>query len=124
MLEWRHFSSLDRLQGHVRIERGKEYLPVEKTVQIGNQPVKLKLALKRWSDMAAAGWYSGDTHVHRSMDDLPNLLMAEDLNVGLPLTYWVTAAYLPPSSEKGKAAPPLKPDLIRVDPTHVIYPPT
>jgi hypothetical protein len=106
----------------VRIERGKEYLPVEKTVEVGKEPVRLRVELKRWIDMAATGWYSGDTHVHRKMDDLPNLLMAEDLNVGLPLTYWVTAAYLPPSSGKGKAAPPLKTDLICVDPTHVIYP--
>ena len=36
--------------------------------------------------MAARGWYSGDTHTHRTLDELPNVMLAEDLNVAFPLT--------------------------------------
>ena len=79
------------------VERGKEYLPITKTVQIGAEPTEIEIRLRRWVKMAEFGWYSGETHVHRSMQELPNLLVAEDLNVALPLTYWVTVADTPPS---------------------------
>ncbi len=106
----------------VRVERGTEYLPAERTVAVGGEPVYLKIPLTRWIDMAAAGWYSGDTHVHRTMEELPNLLLAEDLNVALPLTYWVTKAYTSPQKET--TAPPVqaRPEPVAVDRTHVIYP--
>ena len=32
------------------------------------------------------GWYSGDTHTHRTLAELPNVMLAEDLNVAFPLT--------------------------------------
>ena len=72
--------------------------------------------------MAAAGWYSGDTHVHRTMDELPNLLLAEDLNVALPLTYWVTKAYTSPEQAGPKGPAQVRPEPVAVDRTHVIYP--
>lgn len=50
----------------VTVERGKEYLPETRVVTVGKAPVDLKFELKRWTDMAARGWYSGDTHVHRA----------------------------------------------------------
>jgi hypothetical protein len=106
----------------VRVERGPEYLPAERTVDIGREPVHLKIPLTRWIDMAAAGWYSGDTHVHRSVDELPNLLLAEDLNVALPLTYWVTKAYTAPGQAGPKPAAQVRPEPVAVDRTHVIYP--
>ena len=106
----------------VIVERGKEYLPVEKTLEVGREPVGLKVELRRWIDMAAAGWYSGDTHVHRSIEELPNLMLAEDLNVGLPLSYWVLSAYTPPGSGDKSTAAEVRPEPIQVDPTHVIYP--
>jgi len=99
--------------------RGKEYLPAEKTVAVGDKPVQVTLALRRWIDMAAAGWYSGDTHVHRSVAELRNVLPAEDLNVGLPLSYWVTESGRSPAKGGAKG---VRPEPIRVDATHVIYP--
>lgn len=89
--------------------RGKEYLPasVEFTVPEGASPgdrpgvphgrlscppecrVTVTLPLRRFIDMAARGWHSGDVHLHRPMAEVPTLLLAEDLNVGLPLNYWV-----------------------------------
>ena len=69
---------VDVSPGHyaVRVERGKEYLPWEADVEIGPQPKRVRIELKRWIDMAAAGWYSGDTHVHRSIEELPNVMLA------------------------------------------------
>lgn len=106
----------------VTVERGKEYLPFEQTVRIEQAPVEIRIALRRWTDMASRGWYSGDTHVHRTLAELPNLVLAEDLNVALPLTYWVTASHTAPATGNKVAAPPPKPAVIRVDDTHLVYP--
>lgn len=78
------------------VERGKEYLTAIEKVTVGAKPLDVKIELRRWIDMAARGWYSGETHVHRSTAEMPNLLLAEDLNVAFPLMYWVTQAYQPP----------------------------
>ena len=48
--------------------------------------------------MAARGWYSGDTHLHREIHELRNVVLAEDLNVVFPLTNWVTFSDTPPSA--------------------------
>jgi len=107
-------------------ERGKECFTatVEVTISPDGEvsPATPTLRLKRWIDMAALGWYSGDTHVHRGLQELPNVLLAEDLNVAFPLLYWVTKAFVPPAlgDKSVKAEPGSKP--IAVDPTHVIYP--
>lgn len=31
-----------------------------------------RLDLNRWIDVAALGWYLGETHVHRGLEELPN----------------------------------------------------
>ncbi len=72
--------------------------------------------------MADAGWYSGDTHVHRTLEELPNLLLAEDLNVALPLSYWVTRSHTAPTRGDKNTGANLRPEPIAVDATHVIYP--
>jgi hypothetical protein len=104
------------------VERGKEYRTSALEVQVGDEPISLELALKRWVNMAERGWYSGDTHVHRTLADLPNLLRAEDLNVAFPLTYWVTKGSTSPVSQNGVTRLSAEQDLIRVDETHVIWP--
>jgi hypothetical protein len=100
--------------------RGMEYLPAPACVTLkpGVEPEKITLQLRRWIDMAGKGWYSGDTHVHRPLAELPNILLAEDLNVAFPLTSWVTEAFQAPKPPEG--APEARP--IQVDATHVIYP--
>jgi hypothetical protein len=102
-------------------ECGKEYQTARVSVTISERPATISLRLRRWIDMNALGWYSGETHVHRRVEDLPNLMQAEHLNVALPLTYWVTSSGTPPS-QGDKNSPAIKPELIRVDATHVIYP--
>ena len=116
-------------------ERGKEYHPLTQQVVVGAQPLKLKMALHRWVNMAARGWFSGDVHVHRSLAELPTLLLAEDLNVALPQSYWaIQDNTRPTSSNKFFGAqdstkpgdtsgePEIPPSLIEADATHVIWP--
>ncbi|MEU6797953.1 CehA/McbA family metallohydrolase [Nonomuraea wenchangensis] len=52
--------------GEVTVEaaRGFEYEPLRTTVTIRPGQAELELTLTRLTDLAAAGWYSGDTHVH------------------------------------------------------------
>jgi len=102
-------------------ERGKEYLPAEVEVDLSAGPAEATLPLRRWIDMSSLGWYSGETHVHRSLEELPNAMLADDLNVALPLTYWVTRAYTAPG-QGDKNSPPVAARRMEVDPTHVIYP--
>ncbi len=105
----------------VTAERGKEYQTASVTVELTTDSAEFEVPLKRWIDMSSHGWYSGETHVHRSMEDLPNVILAEDLNVALPLTHWVTRAYTPPTQgDKNSDATAAK--LVEVDSTHVIYP--
>src|SRR5262245_6387926 len=82
----------------ITVERGPEYLPTTLTVALGDKSGNATIKLHRWIDMAGLGWYSGDTHVHRPLDELPNVMLAEDLNVAFPLVYWVTEAFTPPKS--------------------------
>jgi hypothetical protein len=106
----------------VTVERGKEYLPVTSKVVIGEGPTFLQVKLRRWIDMAKRGWYSGDTHVHRSVAELPNVMLAEDLNVALPLTHWVTKSHTPPTKGDKNTDVGKDPKPVYVDKTHVIYP--
>ena len=91
-------------------ERGKEYHPAEKVVTVAKKPVEVALTVKRWTTktLASRGWFSGDTHVHRPVDELPALMLAEDLNVGLPLTSWVTDSRESPNkaNKNPKPVPP------------------
>ena len=104
------------------VERGKEYLPETRIVTVGKDPVDLKFKLRRWVDMAALGWYSGETHVHRATEELPALMLAEDLNVAFPLSYWVTEAFASPKTARKGPFQGVDPKPIAVDRTHVIYP--
>lgn len=104
------------------VERGKEYHPLVQDFTVEAAPLDLRLPLRRWANLAARGWFSGDTHVHRSPAELPNVMLAEDLNVAFPLTYWVTKAFTPPTRGDKSTAPATGDKLVTVDPTHVFWP--
>lgn len=101
-------------------ELGKEYHPASQTITVTEQGGTFELLLERWIDMQARGWYSGDTHVHRKLEEMPNLMAAEDLNVALPLTYWVREAYQP--AARGGLAGDLEPRVITVGPNRLVWP--
>jgi hypothetical protein len=104
------------------IERGKEYHPLTEMVTVGDKPLDMQFKLRRWIDVAGRGWYSGDTHVHRTLEELPPVVLAEDLNVAFPLIYWVTEAFVSPLKGTRKAERDPGPRPVAVDATHVIYP--
>ncbi len=114
------------------VERGKEYVPLKREFSVANHSIRLQLLLQRWSHLAADGWYSGETHVHRRIRELPNVMLAEELNVAFPVTFWTILAGTSP----GLDASPLRRqgpspfgarvdhgyDPIFVDSTHVMFP--
>jgi hypothetical protein len=104
------------------VERGKEFHPFEKRVEVGNEPLRVMLPLRRWINMAARGWFSGDTHTHRDPADLPNVMLAEDLNVVHPMIYWTTADDVPPSRSSRNFKGDFNAAPIEVDATHVWFP--
>jgi hypothetical protein len=104
----------------IAVELGKEYHPLIKTVMVGKESEEIELALSRWIDMPRRGWYSGDTHIHRKLEEVPQLMLAEDLHVALPLTYWVREAYEP--AQRGKLAGDVKPELIQVAKNRFLWP--
>ena len=106
----------------ITVERGKAYHPETVHIELGGDSFELKVKLRRWIDMARRGWYSGDTHVHRTMDELPNVQIAEDLNVSFPLLYWVRDAFVPPGGSQDPVVTEPKPQITAIDSTHVIYP--
>ena len=116
----------------IEIERGKEYRLLREVFTAGSQPLQKTLRLQRWVNAAARGWYSGETHVHRRLAELPNVMLAEDLNVAFPVTFWTVtskdAPNLQPSPLRRQGPSPFGPredrgtEPIRVDSSHVIVP--
>ncbi len=87
-----HFR-IDLPAGETRIEavRGLEYTLESRTIQLEpGKPAHLRLAPRRWADMATKHWYSADAHIHANYtadhhqvvtpEDMRLLGQAEDLN--------------------------------------------
>ncbi len=71
-------------RGDVVVEaaRGFEHEPLRARVRIEPGQRELTVRLRRWRDMNAEGWYSGDTHVHFLSTQGGHLeARGEDLNV-------------------------------------------
>ncbi|MCA9231435.1 MAG: CehA/McbA family metallohydrolase, partial [Planctomycetales bacterium] len=109
--------------GHyvVYYEHGPEWRGNKAQVRVNEGEIaEQQLSTSRWIDMNSRGWYAGDTHVHRTIDDLPNVMRAEDLNVALPLSYWIRDAYSPPVLEDKSYDQ--SPNLIEFDSDRAIWP--
>ncbi|MGI9472025.1 MAG: hypothetical protein ACR2NZ_10855 [Rubripirellula sp.] len=104
------------------VERGKTYFPHEQELTLTEDGMEVLVRLKRWLNMSERGWYSGDTHLHRELHELRNIVLAEDLNVVFPLTNWVTFSDTPPSAGDKNLDVNLPNRLIAVDDEHVIWP--
>jgi hypothetical protein len=74
---------------HFEIERGPEYLPAVGSVELPDgEQKKLTISLHRIANLAKRGWWSGELHVHRAIDEVPLHLRAEDLHVAPVITWW------------------------------------
>jgi len=69
------------------VSKGPEYHRVVRNVSVNaDRATAVEIELERWMDMPAAGWYSGDDHVHmtRTPNDnasISNVMAAEDVHV-------------------------------------------
>jgi hypothetical protein len=80
---------------------GPEYVPGRLTLEVSDRrEPRIEVALRRWIDPAARGWYSGDHHVHAAgcshyenptqgvgPEDMMRQVRGEALNVGAVLTW-------------------------------------
>ena len=104
------------------VEQGKEYFPEGREVVVGREPLKLSWALRRWINMMEQGWYSGDAHNHRDPAELPNVLLAEDVNVGLPMIDWTTVSTVAPAASDRGFRGTFDDVPVYLDATHVWHP--
>src|SRR4029077_3438449 len=74
----------------VDVARGFEYEPLRTRLTIEPGQQELVLRLKRWRDMNAERWFSGDTHVHfLSTQGAHTEAAGEDLDVvNLLMSQW------------------------------------
>ncbi|MCI0331882.1 MAG: CehA/McbA family metallohydrolase [Planctomycetes bacterium] len=71
------------------IERGPEYLRRTGQIEITDGDDRtLDVKLERIANLRAAGWYSGDLHVHRPVAEIEQLMRAENLDVAPVITWW------------------------------------
>lgn len=69
------------------IERGPEYQGLQGSFTC-NGATNLSLQLRRLVNMAQEGWWSGELHLHRPLEDVELLMQAEDLHVAPVITWW------------------------------------
>src|SRR5262249_22028164 len=64
------------------VERGPEYNRGSGSFVLKEKAVEaLTVKLERLADLAAEGWWSGELHVHRAVEEIELHLRAEDLHV-------------------------------------------
>ena len=120
-----HPFQIDLPEGGYRltIEHGKEYQPLHTNLTVhGETEVRASFALRRFVDMPGMGWFSGDTHVHRDPAEIPNVQLAEDVNVVLPVVHWTTSDAVAPSKGPRNFKIVDESGLVRSDATHVFHP--
>lgn len=91
-----HFSFFHKIvlklrPGHYlfEVERGPEYryLTGDFVIERGATDNKV-IAMQRFVDMKAEGWWSGDLHIHRDPEEIQLLMLAEDLHIAPLITWW------------------------------------
>lgn len=73
----------------ILVEKGKEYRSISANIVLRKgEDQHVDCELYRWINMADQGWYSGDLHLHRPLDEMAHLILAEDLNAAPDITVW------------------------------------
>lgn len=104
------------------VERGKEFFPETREVTVERGLAKQTFKLRRWINMNERGWFSGDTHNHRDPSELPNVMLAEDVNVGLPMVDWTTVSTVAPTASGRGFAGTFVDGPVSIDATHAWQP--
>jgi hypothetical protein len=112
----------------VRFQRGPESLPQEASLRVGAQSNEWSFQVMRWIDPAAAGWWSGDHHIHAAgcahytdptqgvlPSDMERQCLGEDLKVGAVLTFGPCFDYQKQFFAAGKDAVAAYPYLLHYD---------
>lgn len=73
---------------HVEAERGPEFTSAVMDFKVSDESTNFSLSLRRIANMAGEGWWSGETHVHRTPHEAELLMRAEDLHVAHFMTWW------------------------------------
>jgi hypothetical protein len=71
-----------------QIERGPEFSVASGALVLGDQNTNIAATLSREHDLTREGWWSGELHVHRPVEDASLLMRAEDLHVAHVITWW------------------------------------
>ena len=77
-----------------QIERGPEYrrqtgeVVVTENDAANARMLTQDVTLSRLTNLREDGWYSGDLHVHRAIEEIPLHLRAEDLDFAPTITWW------------------------------------
>jgi hypothetical protein len=72
-----------------QIERGPEHARRKGSFTLSDGgSEKIAVRLDRIADLAADGWFAGDLHVHRAVEEMKLLMRAEDLHVAPVITWW------------------------------------
>jgi hypothetical protein len=71
------------------IEHGPEYELAKGTVSVSaSAAVTQSVVLKRLFNVALEGWWAGDLHVHRPVEQVELLMRADDLHIAPVITWW------------------------------------
>ena len=71
------------------IERGPEFEQAAGTFSVlQSASARVRARLARIANLAPLGWYAGDLHIHRPIEQIELLMRAEDLHVGPVITWW------------------------------------
>ncbi len=100
----------------ILVEKGKEYRSIAVDMMLKKkEDHHIECELYRWINMAEKGWYSGDLHIHRTINDLKNIVLAEDLNIAPNITVWNNWKY---SSDDIRYVP--ENNILEIDKTHIL----
>ena len=71
------------------VARGPEYTTAQGTFEVSADDVlEFAPTLERIADLTSEGWWSGDLHVHRPVEEMKLIMLAEDLHVAPCITWW------------------------------------
>jgi hypothetical protein len=76
------FADLPQGSYTIEVRKGTEFYPTIDQFEVTGKHDSVDVEMNRWTNLAASGWYAGDTHTHfLSEGNALEELRAEDLNV-------------------------------------------